>query len=225
MLFVNFYSKTVCRMGLKLLLVHYTVCFHPNGDCQVHKDMDARREWDRQYRRRPDVMEKARIRRRKKYKSNPEKYKAQALRARKRMSAEKRKAISERERLRRDTTGERIKKSDKYLRDAYGMTLEERNEILKAQDGRCAICLTDSPNGRHRDFHVDHVRGTKIVRGLLCHSCNMGIGYFKDSIWRLERAITYLEPHPAPSGPLGRIKNKKGKEPDAQISGQEWVVS
>ena len=38
-------------------------------------------------------------------------------------------------------------------------------------------------NGRHR---------TKQIRGLLCKQCNSGIGYLKDSVEMLEKAILYL---------------------------------
>jgi hypothetical protein len=39
---------------------------------------------------------------------------------------------------------------------------------------------------------LDHIHGTDIVRGWLCHSCNRGIGAFQDKIRWLKNAIIYL---------------------------------
>lgn len=73
----------------------------------------------------------------------------------------------------------------------YGISLEEYNLILKAQDYKCAIC----PN-KHTlksKLDVDHSHDTGKVRGLLCRRCNLAIGQFKDSMLLLESAIKYLE--------------------------------
>lgn len=40
---------------------------------------------------------------------------------------------------------------------------------------------------------IDHCHKTGIVRGVLCNSCNLGLGKFKDNIESLQTAIKYLE--------------------------------
>lgn len=79
-----------------------------------------------------------------------------------------------------------------HLKTRYGMQPYEYRVMLKAQDSRCAICRTDDP-GRYDRFVVDHCHETGEIRGLLCHSCNLGLGKFKDDTVLLEAAVVYLK--------------------------------
>lgn len=76
------------------------------------------------------------------------------------------------------------------LKSKYGITLEAYDLFFEAQQGRCAICGNKQRNKR---LAVDHDHQTGKVRGLLCVSCNMGLGCFKDHIDYLSKAITYLD--------------------------------
>jgi nitrate/TMAO reductase-like tetraheme cytochrome c subunit len=71
----------------------------------------------------------------------------------------------------------------------------KQSEILLMKDdqvGRCAICEEIlSEDTKH--IHVDHCHKTNITRGLLCANCNKGLGFFKDKISNLEKAISYLK--------------------------------
>jgi hypothetical protein len=75
------------------------------------------------------------------------------------------------------------------LRHDYNLEPEDAQGLLKEQEGFCKICGRDIT----KDFHVDHIKGTKIVRGLLCGPCNRAIGLLKESIPALTKAIAYLE--------------------------------
>lgn len=72
----------------------------------------------------------------------------------------------------------------------YGLTPEQFQEMLKRQDSKCAIC---GNHQQYRQLSIDHCHKTGKVRGLLCTSCNRGIGYFYDSPYRLKNAAKYLE--------------------------------
>lgn len=77
----------------------------------------------------------------------------------------------------------------------YGITPEDFDAMLAAQNGRCAICgEPPDPDGKgaYSRLHIDHDHQTGVVRGLLCGRCNQGLGYFKDDPARLSAAIDYL---------------------------------
>lgn len=75
----------------------------------------------------------------------------------------------------------------KYL---YGITLEEVNEMLNSQDGKCAIC--DKKFQSRRDTCLDHNHSTNKVRQLLCSRCNVLVGYLETSSPLLDKATEYL---------------------------------
>jgi hypothetical protein len=74
----------------------------------------------------------------------------------------------------------------------YGLPIGAFERMLAEQKGTCAICETSDPGGKGT-FHVDHCHDTGIIRGLLCHNCNVGIGNMRHSTDLLRRAITYLD--------------------------------
>jgi hypothetical protein len=76
---------------------------------------------------------------------------------------------------------------DRDGRDRDRWSPVEFEEMLAAQQGRCAICGARDPQ------HLDHDRRTGWVRGILCFNCNGGLGQFRDSPELLSEAITYLK--------------------------------
>lgn len=63
------------------------------------------------------------------------------------------------------------------------------------QHGECAICqvpLTIEPGRQGDAAHVDHDHTTGRVRGLLCVTCNSGIGHLDDDPYLLRKAADYL---------------------------------
>lgn len=86
------------------------------------------------------------------------------------------------------------------LKRTYGITIEQYNEMLAAQNGVCAICLQPEThaNPRHDNpfsLSVDHDHGTGRVRALLCMKCNRGLGNFSDNPALLRAAADYLDRH------------------------------
>ena len=78
----------------------------------------------------------------------------------------------------------RLQGSHEYL------SYKEYQQLLLRQKGKCKICGGIS-NGKR--LSIDHDHQTGKIRGLLCDNCNFGLGWFKDNIEVLKRAISYLE--------------------------------
>lgn len=84
---------------------------------------------------------------------------------------------------------------EKQLKKLYNLDNKTYNKLGEAQAWLCAICNkpeTAVRAGYPLKLSVDHDHSTKIVRGLLCHKCNRGLGLFQDSPELLQKAITYL---------------------------------
>ena len=71
----------------------------------------------------------------------------------------------------------------------YGLSHTAFQVLWEKQHGTCAICHTPFVGKKYR---IDHDHQTGVVRGLLCTSCNSGIGLFQDSPALLSQAIDYL---------------------------------
>ena len=71
----------------------------------------------------------------------------------------------------------------------FGLSIEDYDTIHRAQGGVCAICRRPQ---RGKRLAVDHDHETGRVRGLLCASCNTGLGHFRDDPVLLYVAAAYL---------------------------------
>ncbi len=69
------------------------------------------------------------------------------------------------------------------LKNLYGLTVAQYDDLLIAQGGKCALCPATDGGRTGKDgkwqaghFNVDHDHSDGHVRGLLCHKCNVRIG-------------------------------------------------
>ncbi|HEX4521063.1 MAG TPA: endonuclease VII domain-containing protein [Gaiellaceae bacterium] len=77
----------------------------------------------------------------------------------------------------------------------YGITAEQFEGMLEAQEGACAICHAEEVV-----LQVDHDHSCcpgqrscgGCIRGLLCAKCNTAVAFFDDDPERLRRTISYL---------------------------------
>lgn len=93
----------------------------------------------------------------------------------------------------RYNTSNAVKEARRWqqVRSRYGLTQDEINSMITEQSNLCSICnnVMDGP----RDPVVDHCHETNKIRSMLCWSCNVGLGHFKDNVQSLLAAADYLE--------------------------------
>jgi len=72
------------------------------------------------------------------------------------------------------------------LKRYYKITVDQYNQMVITQDGRCLICREKAK------LFVDHDHISNKIRGLLCTRCNVGLGMFRDNVTFLISAKDYL---------------------------------
>jgi len=85
----------------------------------------------------------------------------------------------------------RAKQRRNHIKRTYGLDEADYQALCAEQDHACAICCT--PMGEVRTV-VDHDHSTGEIRGILCVTCNTGIGMLRDDYQLVQRALNYLKP-------------------------------
>ena len=89
---------------------------------------------------------------------------------------------------------EHPEKANGYYRKYHtGCDTETYDRLNKEQGGKCAIC--GGVNDRGHSLCADHDHKTGLIRGLLCRTCNLGIGHLQDDPALLRKAADYIEHH------------------------------
>lgn len=96
----------------------------------------------------------------------------------------------------KDRDKNRHKTKNLDLKRVFNITIEKYNEMLKLQNGVCAICnktesVIDVRTNRIKDLAVDHNHSTGQIRGLLCWKCNSAYGSLKESEQSILNMLKY----------------------------------
>lgn len=86
---------------------------------------------------------------------------------------------------------------ERVLSYKFKMTVTEYETMLAAQGNGCAIC-GKIPGPDELRLAIDHCHTSGQVRALLCGSCNMGIGMFREDPDLLTQAAIYCEKYALP---------------------------
>ena len=118
--------------------------------------------------------------------------KCEYAQAKKYRKSERGKAVREKIRKKyRQTPKGRRKRKGENLKNRYGISLEQYDQIFEQQNGLCAICGGNNSDGR--GLVVDHNHQTGVVRGLLCFDCNLLLGRLENIPKSINKVKKYLE--------------------------------
>ena len=94
------------------------------------------------------------------------------------------------------STKGRIGQRKYNLKKKYDITAKDFDNMFTRQNGKCLGCQKTITRNvvKNENNHacVDHNHETGKVRGLLCDSCNRGLGYLKEDKATLRRLMAYL---------------------------------
>lgn len=80
-------------------------------------------------------------------------------------------------------------KRTQRVKKKFGVSVAELEAFRTSQGGHCAICSVTE------NVFVDHNHKNGTLRGLLCSHCNSMIGFARENIEVLAKAIKYIREH------------------------------
>jgi hypothetical protein len=94
----------------------------------------------------------------------------------------------------------RLSNRKTWVKSTYGITWDAYLDLYNKAEGRCEVCglfleLLEKGKGTPTGVCVDHDHETGKVRGILCRSCNVALGHFKDDTVKVLKAYEYLLKH------------------------------
>lgn len=81
------------------------------------------------------------------------------------------------------------------LKQAYGLTCEQVEEMKRLQDYSCYVCGKHESEAGSKGLVVDHNHATGEVRKLLCGRCNTALGLLNEDIGIFTSLINYVKEH------------------------------
>ena len=79
----------------------------------------------------------------------------------------------------------------------YGLDRKQQIDLLEKQNCCCALCgdvvtlHNRKKDGPKNTGNIDHCHKTNVVRGVLCHTCNVTLGYLENKKISLDRLKEY----------------------------------
>ncbi len=100
-----------------------------------------------------------------------------------------------------------------HLKKKYGITLEQKNQMVIDQQGLCGCC--HKPLGINTRFIcVDHSHKTDIIRKIICKNCNTVLGVMNED----PQMFLYLHEYAQYCNELDKQKMIRGIKNDDKIN-------
>jgi Recombination endonuclease VII len=81
------------------------------------------------------------------------------------------------------------------LKQAYGLTHEQVEEMKRLQDYKCYVCNKQESEAGTKGLVVDHNHTTGQIRKMLCGPCNTALGLLNEDVGIFTSLIKYVEEH------------------------------
>lgn len=81
------------------------------------------------------------------------------------------------------------------LKQAYGLTHEQVEEMKRLQDYKCYVCNKLESEAGSKGLVVDHNHTTGQIRKLLCNPCNTALGLLNEDVSIFTSLINYVKEH------------------------------
>jgi hypothetical protein len=77
----------------------------------------------------------------------------------------------------------------------YGITLQQKEDMILNQDNKCLACGTDLRKLDSKSICVDHDHNSKKIniRGILCQHCNTALGYMQEDYEKILKLAEYVK--------------------------------
>lgn len=86
---------------------------------------------------------------------------------------------------------QRLKKQrTNFILKTYGITSEQYDRLVEVQNNRCSLCYTEFSDKNKPRLDHNHVTGK--LRGMLCNTCNLGLGLIENTPNFYQRVMRYL---------------------------------
>lgn len=81
------------------------------------------------------------------------------------------------------------------LKQAYGLTHEQVEEMKRLQGYKCYVCNKPEHEAGTKGLVVDHNHTTGQIRKMLCGPCNTALGLLNEDVGIFTSLIKYVEEH------------------------------
>lgn len=79
-----------------------------------------------------------------------------------------------------------------YIKRKYGISFEQKNQMIIDQNGQCASC-GDILGINPRNICLDHNHINGKIRKILCKKCNAALGFMEENVEKILKLAEYAQ--------------------------------